>query len=360
MRFHPHIKPRFNRIQAVMFDVIIALLPCLFVAWLAYGFLFLKLLGIAILTAFVTEFLFSSILLKKYNTIFDGSALVTAILLVCTLAPLTPWYVVSFGAFSAILFGKIVWGGLGKNRFNPALFGRELMSVFFASIMTSPNLWKSSGLIEQKSHSFFIGLETFASDYFSGIIYKTNGALGEYSILAMVLGGLYLLLRNRISWHIPFSLLAVFTVLMWLNGSGDLNYSIAGILFGTLFMATDMPSSPTTPNGKLFYGGMTAVCLFIFIKGGIRFEYTSYAILLMNGFADKISLTFKPRAWGETLDYKKKVEEIFILTLKIVTVSSAVLTLYWNDLISYVIYTYIVYIIFKFRFSFSKSVNQYV
>ena len=361
MNLHPHIKSRFNRTQLVMFDVIIALLPVLFAGWLAYGQVLLTQVGIAIATALITDFTFSALFLKKYNTFFDGSAIVTAILLVCTLAPLTPWYAVSFGAFSAILFGKIVWGGLGKNRFNPALVGREFMSVFFMSAMTSPTLWNSGYLIQQEAVNIFEGMNSpYIAEYLSGMFYKTNGAMGEYSILAILIGGLYLLIRNRISWHIPLSLLLSWSVLSWINGTTDLKYSITGILLGTIFMATDMPSSPTTSKGKLFYGTMIGVCLFVFIKGGVRYEYMSFAILLMNGFADKISIVFKPRAWGEELDLRKKTEDVFMLILKILTVGLAVLTLYWHELVSYAIFIYIAYIIFKFNFSFTKSINKYV
>lgn len=361
MNLHPHIKPRFNRTQLVMLDVIIALLPVLFAAWLAFGQVILNQLAVAIIAALLTDFICSAIFLKKYNTVLDGSAIVTAILLVCTLAPLTPWYVVAFGSFSAILFGKIVWGGLGKNRFNPALVGREFMTIFFTLAMTSPNLWKSADLIQQKAINFFPNLKSdYLADYLSGMIYKTNGAMGEYSILALIVGGFYLLICNRISWHIPLALLLCWSVFCWINGTADLQYSLAGILLGTLFMATDMPSSPTNANGKLYYGAMIGVCLFVFVKGGVRFEYMSYSILLLNGFADKISLIFKPITWGEKQDFKKKTEEIFLLTLQILTVAFAVLTLYWHGLINYLIFVYIVYIIFKFNFSFTKNFKKYV
>ncbi|MDL1912944.1 MAG: RnfABCDGE type electron transport complex subunit D [Bergeyella sp.] len=361
MSLHPHIKPRFNSTQLVMFDVLIALFPVLIVGWMAYGKILLVQLGVALGSALVTDFVFSSVFLKKYDSVLDGSSVVTAILLVCTLAPLTPWYVVSFGAFSAILLGKIVWGGLGKNRFNPALVGREFMSVFFTAAMTSPMLWKSGDLIRQETVNLFHGMASpYVSKYLSAVIYKTDGAMGEYSILAIFIGGLYLLFRSRISWHIPLSLLLTWSVLSWINGTAGTQYSVAGILLGTVFMATDMPSSPTTPNGKLFYGVMTGVCLFIFIKEGIRFEYMSFSILLMNGFADRISMVFNPRAWGEKQDYKRKMEEVFVLTLKILTVSFAVLTLYRYGWINYVVFTYMIYIVFKFNFSFAQAVNKYV
>lgn len=343
----------------VMLDVIIALMPLLFAGWLAYGTVMLQQSGVAIATALISEFLFSSLLLKKYNTILDGSAVVTALLLTFTVSPVTPWYILSFGVFSAILFGKIVWGGLGKNRFNPALAGREFMAVFFASVMTSPNIWKTSDLVQTSALNLFPGITyPYLSEYLNSVIFKTTGAMGEYSLICIALGGLYLLLRNRISWHIPLAFLGTFTLLTGLSGDDGLRYSMSGILLGTIFMATDMPSSPTTANGKLYYGLMIGAVVFIFLKGGVRYEYMSYAILLLNGFSDQVSLVFKPRPWGSVSDWKKKTEEIFTLTLQILAVAFALLSLYYYNSVNYLVYLYILYIIIKFNFSFSNKVSN--
>lgn len=356
---NPYIKARFNTTQLVMLDVVIALLPLVFVAWVAYGITALQLIAIAVITAMLTDFICSLLFLKKNNTVLDGSAIVTGLLLAFTISPATPWYVVAFGSFSAILFGKIVWGGLGKNRFNPALVGREFMAVFFASIMSSPHIWKNNDLINTPSLKLFEQMDTsFFSDYLNGMLYKTTGALGEYSIVCIALGGLYLLYRNRISWHIPLSLLGGFILLLWLTGADNLRFSTGGILLGTIFMATDMPSSPTTKYGKIYYGLMIGVAIYLFIIGGSQYEYMSYSILLMNAFSNQISLTFRPRVWGEIMDKKKIIEEVFILTLKIIMVLLAMLSLHYYGLMNYLILIYIVYIIFKFNYSFSNKINN--
>lgn len=359
MKRAPFIKPKFNGTQMVMLDVVLALLPLVITACLAYGKLVLMQFITALTAAFVAEFIFSGFLLKKYNTLLDGSALVTALLLVLTLSPLVPLHIVAFGAVGAILFGKILWGGVGKNTFNPALVGREFMSVFFSSIITSPEIWKTSGFVKTMSRQLFlISDNSFLSEYLNTIVYKTSGAVGEYSILFIVLGGLYLLLRNRISWHIPFALLAVFTVLLWLPGGAQLHYSTAGLLLGTIFMATDMPSSPATPNGKLYYGAMIGLVIYILIKGGVQFEYMSYSILLLNAFSHQISILFRPSVWGQPTDWKQKIEPVFNLTLKILGAVFALLSLYYYGLIQYVIFGYILYLITKFNFSFSKKINN--
>lgn len=357
----PFTKSRSHVTQIIMLDVVIALLPLLCASWLAYGNIILQQLAIAVSTALLTELIFSALLLKKFNTVLDGSAIVTSLLLVCTISPITPWYILVFGSFSAILFGKIVWGGLGKNRFNPALVGREFMTVFFASVMTSGTIWKTQDLTTTTVENLFPAIEnTFIADHLNFLIFKTNGAMGEYSIVALILGGLYLLLRHRISWHIPCALLLTFTLLMWLPNSQGLSYSMGGILLGTLFMATDMPSSPTTAHGKLYYGMMIAVVTYLFIKSGIRYEYMSYSILLLNGFADRISLLFRPQVWGEQRNWRNEVENIFLLTLQLLAIVLAVITVYYYGFIDYLIYIYIIYIIIKFNYSYSNKVNNVI
>lgn len=342
-----------------MLDVIIALIPILFAAWWAYGNMVLHQVGIAVGTALLTEVLFSWLLLKRPASILDGSAIVTAILLVLTISPVTPWYVVAFGASSAILFGKIVFGGLGKNVFNPALVGREFMTVFFASVMTAPGLWMTSGLVKHSTPDLFPQLASAElSSYLSSLVFKPTGAMGEYSIACIGLGGLYLLWRNRISWHIPFALLAAFTVMLWLSGDQPPRFSMAGILFGTIFMATDMPSSPTTPAGKAYYGMMMGIVLFLLIKGGVRHEYTSYAILLLNAFSRPISLQFRPRAWGEVPDRKKSVAEIFLLSMKIGLGGFAVVSLHRAGLIHYLVFIYIIATLLNFNWFVSKRLSN--
>ncbi|KOS04888.1 hypothetical protein AM493_01645 [Flavobacterium akiainvivens] len=357
MNVNPYIKPRFNTTTAVMADVILALLPLVAVAYIAYGLQALLVIGTAVGTALVTDFVFSAVYVKKTTAVLDGSAVITGLLLAFTLSPATPWYVVAFGAFAAILFGKLLWGGLGKNRFNPALMGREFMAAFFP-VMSSAAIWVTKSFINVKEIGF-LGTNSYLATYTSGLLYKTTGALGEYSVAAIALGGLYLLIRRRISWHIPFALLAVFSTGFWLvNDGDDLKYSAAGVLLGALFMATDMPSSPNSPNGKLYYGGMIGLSAFAFILAGVRFEYMSFSILLLNGFTPKINEVFMPRAWGHKHDFKALAEKVFLLTLSIAGGVLALLSLHYYGLTSYVVYLYIVYIIFKFNFSFSDKISN--
>jgi len=235
------------------------------------------------------------------------------------------------------------------------------MTVFFASIMTSPIIWKTQDLIQTKDINVFPGIEnTFLANHLNTLVFKPSGAMGEYSIVAILIGGLYLLLRHRISWHIPLALIASFTLLNWLPIGDTIQFSVAGFLLGTLFMATDMPSSPTTPHGKLYYGLMIGLVTYLFLKGGVRSEYMSYSILLLNGFADRISLQFKPLTWGKDRIWQEDIAEIFTLTLHILGTALAVITLYYYGYISYLVYLYIIYIIIKFNYSYSNKISNVI
>ncbi|MCW1884927.1 RnfABCDGE type electron transport complex subunit D [Luteolibacter flavescens] len=359
----PHLKPRFHTVQVVMLDVILALLPLLAAAWWAYGSVVLWQVGTAIAAAWVTELLFSTLLLRRPASILDGSAVITSLLLVFTLSPATPLPVVAFGSAAAILFGKLVFGGLGKNVFNPALVGREFMSVFFASVMTSPDIWKTADLVQRSTRDLFPHIEPSGVDgYLASLVFRPGGAVGECSLACIALGGLYLLLRHRISWHIPLALLGTFMALVWLGDmsapENAIRYSMAGILLGTIFMATDMPSSPTTPAGKAYYGAMMGGAMFVMVKGGIRHEYVSFAILTLNAFARPISLAFRPRTWGEPADWRARAAEILPLTGMIALAVLAVITMDRMGMIPWLVCGYILYTACHFRLIAGKQVGN--
>ncbi len=356
MRLNPYIKASGNTTPIIMFDVIIALLPVIVISVVAFGTMAILLIGTSVLSAILTDMIFSGLLLKNRKAVFDGSSIVTALLLTFTVSPLTPWYVLAVGSSLAVLFGKILWGGLGKNRFNPALVGREIMTVIFPAIIGASGIWVTSSYVNVPSANFFPGLE---SSYISALIYKTSGAMGEYSSLFIVLGGLYLLIRKRISWHIPVAVILVFHLCFWLmNDLTEIRYSIAGLLFGTMFMATDMPSSPDNKVGKLYYGAMIGLVTFLLILGGVRFEYLSYSILILNGFSSRITETFIPRVWGTKNNKYKKIENVFLLTLSILGVTLAVLSLHNLGLQAILLFAFVAFLLFKFIFS-SQIVDSY-
>lgn len=299
----------------VMRDVVIALLPCVFMAYMAFGLPALSLIAVSVGSALVAEFLFSLLFLHRIDTLGDGSAVVSGLLLSCTLGAFTPLPVVAFGAASAVVFGKLLWGGIGRNLFNPALTGREFMTVFFPTVMTSGDIWYNEDAVNHAS------IRLTGSGLFDQLLFNPTGALGEYSIFSLVLGGLYLLFRHRITWHIPFTLLSVFILtlsFMRLLGVQGLTFSMGGVILGTAFMATDMPTSPSTSQGKCYYGAMVGLSAALFIAMGAKYEYMSYSILLLNGVAPLIDRYVRPRVWGCKPHFGEMSLKCLLMTIGII------------------------------------------
>lgn len=334
--YSPYVKSA-DTTRKVMTDVIIALLPCLVMSYFAFGYVPLLLTLVAVASAVLGELLFSLIFFRRIKSITDGSAIVTGILLAFTVGAFTPLYVVAFGGATAVIFGKLIWGGLGRNMFNPALVGREFMTIFFPAVMTSGSIWYSKASVN------LTHINVFDNALLSELLFRSSGAVGEYSILFLTLGGLYLLLRRRISWHIPFSLLVVFVAFLFAFSGSDISFSLGGLLLGTIFMATDMPSSPSTKWGKCFYGAMIGLVVILFIVNGVRYEYMSYSILLMNAFAKYINWTFRPHTWGKSVGFLPRLWQAALLVVGILITTFAVVYLHQIGGIQYLLYVYILF-----------------
>ncbi len=338
-----------DSVTKIMADVLFALLPCCAMAWVAFGWTPVLVILVACGSAVLTEFLFGQLFSKfgfggfgKGSSIADGSSLVTGTLLACTLAPFTPLYVVAFGGVMAVLFGKLVQGGLGRNRFNPALVGREFMTVFFPAVMTSGAIWYNEEAIN------FPTLNLLHNEFWDGLVFKGSGAVGEYSALLLVIGGLYLLLRNRIGWHIPTALLAMFTLLFVAVSQGDYSFSLAGVLLGAIYMATDMPTSASTRNGQLYYGAMIGAVAVLCIARGIEHAYMSYAILLLNAFVVPVNWVFRTRVWGEKSRWALCLVQAVGLTLLILAAAWGITLLHARDWMIYLVWLYIAWCIGMF------------
>ncbi|MDH6308374.1 electron transport complex protein RnfD [Dysgonomonas sp. PFB1-18] len=329
----------------VMTDVIIALLPCIFMSYLAFGFVPLMVILVAVGSALITEFIFSAIFFRQTDSVSDGSAIITGILLAFTIAPFTPLYVVAFGGAMAVLFGKLLWGGLGRNTFNPALIGREFMTVFFPAVMASRTIWYDKTAVNVSS------IDIFGSDFFDQLFFKASGAIGEYSIFFLVAGGVFLLIRKRISWHIPFALLVAFSLLLFaLVGFTEqtIQFSLGGLLLGTIFMATDMPSSASSNYGKIYYGAMIGIVAVICILNDVKYEYMSYSILLLNAFVHPIDWVFRPKVWGQKLDIMTRLWQVLSVTAAILIACFAVIYLHHMGFVMYLVFTYIAFCIVRF------------
>lgn len=327
-----------------MADVLFALLPCCMMAWVAFGLAPVLVILVACGSAVLTELLFSRLYFGKSDAVADGSSLVTGTLLACTLAPFTPLHVVAFGGVMAVLFGKLLHGGLGRNRFNPALVGREFMTVFFPAVMTSGAIWYDYEAVN------FSSLDVLPEAFLNSLIFNGSGAIGEYSVLFLVLGGIYLLLRNRISWHIPLALMMTFALLFLAVSNGDYSFSLAGVLLGAIYMATDMPSSAFTRTGKLYYGAMIGVVAVLCIARGVQHAYMSYAILLLNGFVVPINWVFRTQVWGEKMHLPLRLAQGAGLTIAILGVAGGVIWLHAQEWMMYLVLLYVAWCIGNFIF----------
>lgn len=349
MSFTPYIRTEVD-VRNVMKDVIISLFPVIFAAILVYGVKAFFVIAISVFSAVVTEKLFSGIFLNNKNSTHNLSAVITGILMALTLAPLTPLPVVAFGASMAIIFGKLMYGGIGKNIFNPAVVGREFITVFFPATMSSGAIWFNKESLKMSNINFFENFsKTPFANYLDNLILNSSGSLGSYSAFALVLGGLYLLLKNRISWHIPVSLFAT-TFLATIFLKDGISASTGGILLTGIFMATDMPTSPMSPAGKVYYGIMLGAIIVLLSILGIKNETLSYVLLILNPFAKIINKIFRPVIFGYDLreNIREQLGKAVLLTLEIFVAAIGFITLHKVGAIPYLVYLYILVLTVNF------------
>lgn len=356
--FTPYIRTEIE-IRNIMKDVIIALFPAIIASALVYGTKVLLLIATSVLSAVVTEKLFSKYFLNDKNSVHDLSAVITGILLAMTLAPLTPLPIVIFGACMAVIFGKLIYGGIGKNIFNPAVVGREFMTVFFSSTMSSGTIWFSQKLLQLSKIKFFAGLHNSSiTNYLDGLLLTPSGYVGAYSAFALILGGLYLLLKNRISWHIPVSLFATF-FLISIFLKNNINVSTGGLLLTGIFMATDMPTSPSSAPGKIYYGIMLGLVIGLLSILGIKNETLFYVLLILNPFVKIINKVFRPVVFGYDVkeEILKELGNMILLTLGIFIFTIIFTGFHKVGAMPYLVYLYI--LISTLNLIFSKNKITY-
>ena len=315
----PHVHSTENT-RKIMYRVILALVPALLVALYYFGWYALRLTLVTVITCMLTEWLIQMFLIKGPITINDGSAAVTGLLLAFNVPANLPIWMAIVGSVVAIGIGKMAFGGLGKNPFNPALVGRVFMLVsfptamttwpqvqpvfakgFFADAVTGPTplgILKESGLetLEQMGDMQFLDM----------VLGNRGGAFGEMCTAALLLGGLYLIIRKVIDFATPLSILLTVYVFTGICHLIDPTVYIApqyhlvygGLILGAFFMATDMVTSPMTLRGKLLFGFGIGVITVVIRLWGAYPEGVSFAILIMNAFTPLINKAFKPRVFG--------------------------------------------------------------
>ncbi|NMC42247.1 MAG: RnfABCDGE type electron transport complex subunit D [Bacteroidales bacterium] len=317
---HIHAKEDTGKLMA---GVIIALIPALIasVYYFGWGAIIVTLTSVAACVAF--EYAIQKFLLKGPVTITDGSAVVTGLLLAFNVPSNLPVLIIILGALVSIGIGKMSFGGLGNNPFNPALVGRVFLLISFPVQMTTwpvPSGFKTGyadavtgatplGIIKEglRNGETIPQLMNQVPDHMQLFYGYMGGSMGEVAAAALILGLIYMLIRRIITWHIPVSIIvtiAIFTGILWLiNPSvyADPLFHLltGGVMLGAVFMATDYVTSPMVPKAMIIYGigiGILTVVIRIF---GSYPEGVSFAILIMNAFVPLMNAYIKPRRFGK-------------------------------------------------------------
>lgn len=314
----PHEKGRLTT-NKVMWLVCAAMLPALVSALFNFGIRALVVVVASLVFCVGLEYLIQKFVLKTKVTVCDGSAAVTGLLLAFNMPSSIPLWQLFIGALVAIGIAKMAFGGLGKNPFNPALVGRAFLLISFPVTMTT---WPVQGAtrfvwnIDAMTAATPLGnikLHAFEKlpDYWDLFIGTVGGSLGETSALAILLGGLFLMYKKIISWHIPVFFLAtifVFTGIAWLiDPEQFVNplYHIlsGGVMLGAFFMLTDMVTSPMNPKGQIVFAiGAGVICSCIRLFGAYP-EGCMFSILIMNAFVPLIDKYIKPKRFGKEVNY---------------------------------------------------------
>ena len=314
----PHLHTE-DSVRKIMYRVVLALLPALIWSVIVFGIDALRVTLIAIIASVGFEYLIQRFILKIKPSVTDGSALITGLLFAFNVPSNLPWWIIIIGALVAIGIGKMSFGGLGTNIFNPALVGRVFLLISFPVQMTSfptpkindvdavtsatPLGLLKEGLMNGKPLSELMGQLPTSSDLLFG---NMSGSLGEISSLLLIIGGLYLLVRKIITWHTPVSVLGsmfIMAAIFWMVNpetyiEPTYHLLIGGAMLGAIFMATDPVSSPMTGKGQVVYGiGIGIITMSIRLFGAYP-EGISFAILIMNAFTPLINNTIKPKRFG--------------------------------------------------------------
>lgn len=318
----PHVHGG-DSVKKNMYGVVIALMPAFLASLFFFGVGALIVTLVSVLSCLFFEWAISKYLLHQSgSSILDGSAVVTGLLLAFNLPSNLPVWIIIIGALFAIGVGKMSYGGLGQNLFNPALAGRVFLLLSFPVQMTTwplPNqmmaytdaatgatpLGIMSGVLTNTPN---VSLDQLP-DAFRLLVGQSGGCLGEVSAIALLVGLVFMLWKKIISWHIPVSIIVtvfVFASIMHLvdpsrYADGLTQILSGGLMLGAIFMATDYVTSPMNHRGMLLYGvciGLLTVVIRLF---GAYPEGMSFAILIMNAFTPLINTYIKPKRFGEAV-----------------------------------------------------------
>ncbi len=307
----PHAKDHRN-ISTVMGCVLIAMAPSAIASVIYFKWQAFFLILVSVLSCVLFEYLFN-LMMKRRQTLYDCSAIVTGVLLAFNLPPTAPLWLPPIGAAVAILLVKMLFGGLGKNVFNPALAGRIFLFICFSQFMSGNWITPFDGISTAtpmeylKNSSYELVTITDKFTVMDCLLGNVGGCLGETCAIFLLFGGLYLIHKRIITWHIPVAFIGTVALITFLFPRYDdiaswqyMLYQIfsGGLFLGAFFMATDYATSPVTPGGRIIYGvGCGLLTVLIRYFGGYP-EGVSFAILIMNCFAGYLDKKTIPKNFG--------------------------------------------------------------
>ena len=341
-----------DTVEKIMTDVILALLPSILVSIFLCGIKSLLLILISVISTVLTEKIITAVFFKKEkDSIKDLSAVVTGIILSLTLPAFVPYYFAIFGGACAVIFGKMLYGGLGKNLYNPAVVGKFFVLIFFEKIFLK---FKLSNINFQilNLKIFRNILDSPFTKFLDSLILSQSNSIGTFSGLALILGGIYLTMKKRISLFTPLSFFLLMSILSFFVPEIS-KIPIGEILLVGIFMATDMPTTPVFLIGKIYFGIMMALVTSIFLSQKIENEVLFYAIIILNSFTPLINRVLRPVAFGRNVKIEiiKQFLQLIVLTFLIIVATIILINLCNFRLFKYLIYIYgIIMVIFAFIF----------
>jgi Na+-translocating ferredoxin:NAD+ oxidoreductase subunit D len=318
----PHVYSE-ESVPKIMYGVVLSLIPAALVSFYFFGLAAILVTLTAVVSCMFFEFIIQKYLLKGPVTVLDGSAIITGLLLAFIVPASLPLWMVVIGSLVAIGMAKMSFGGLGKNIFNPALVGRVFLMISFPVDM---NMYPKPAAMSTQLTDIISGPTPLAivkegvaqgekvsdllpkvPEYVDLLMGNMGGSVGEISAIAILLGGIYMLIRKIITWEIPAAYLGSVIILagaLWLLNPEVyvdplFHLVTGGLMLGALYMATDMVTSPMSRWGMIVYGigcGFLTIIIRIF---GAYPEGVAFAILIMNAFVPLINRGFRPQHFGE-------------------------------------------------------------
>ena len=320
-------------------DILISLIPMLLAAFLVYQVTPILVILSAVVASELAEVIFSLLIQRKKETLKDLSGIVIGALTGLALAPFTPLYVAAFAGAMATLFGKVIYGETEKKIFNPVILGKLFVLTFFPAVLASNSAaWANPEV-----------LNISESTSLPSLILTDRGIIGELSIIAMVLGAIYLLFRSKITWHISVSFFVTIFFGYYIASNQNINVatSLGEVIFMGVFVLTDTFTTPQHGFGKVFFGFLAGVSTIIFWFMGIQAEAIVYSVLILNPFTRPINTIYKPNVFGvETVSFAEIIQGLGLAIL-IIALVFAVSYLHTLGFVPYIVYIYIVYGIWR-------------